>query len=104
MYLLLGSERALLIDSGDVADAGRMPLAATVLALLPIQGSVRLPLLVAHTHRHFDHRAGDAQFAHLPDVTVVPPALIDVQRYFGFGNGEWGNGGRANGGPLRPPR
>ena len=31
MYLLIGSERALLIDTGDVADTGKMPLAKTVL-------------------------------------------------------------------------
>jgi len=38
MYLLLGSAKALLIDSGDVADARQMPLAQTVTALLPQVG------------------------------------------------------------------
>src|SRR5215831_15069508 len=35
LYLLIGSERALLIDSGAVADAARMPLPTTVQELLP---------------------------------------------------------------------
>ncbi|MGH9701514.1 MAG: MBL fold metallo-hydrolase, partial [Candidatus Acidiferrales bacterium] len=62
MYLVLGSTKALLIDTGDVADPKMMPLAATVMNLLPGQGPAKLPLLVVHTHRHLDHRAGDAQF------------------------------------------
>ena len=34
MYLLVGSTKALLIDTGDVSDPKKMPLAQTVLALL----------------------------------------------------------------------
>lgn len=90
MYLLLGSSRALLIDSGDVAEPGRMPLANTVLGLLPAQGSGRLPLLVVHTHRHLDHRRGDAQFANLPGVQVVGFDLDSVRRFYHFT--DWPNG------------
>ena len=61
IYLLIGSAKALLIDTGDVADPNRMPLAKTVMRLLPGDGSAKLPLLVVHTHRHLDHRAGDGQ-------------------------------------------
>jgi len=35
IYLLIGSEKALLIDTGDVADAKQMPLVSTVMQLLP---------------------------------------------------------------------
>lgn len=84
MYLLLGSSRALLIDTGDVADPARMPLAKTVMGLLPGEGPGKLPLLVVHTHRHFDHRAGDEQFAHLPNVDVVGWDLDSVRHYYKF--------------------
>lgn len=84
MYLLLGSTRALLIDTGDVADPHQMPLATTVEKLLPGEGRAKLPLLVVHTHRHFDHRAGDPQFTPLPNVQVVGYDLESVQRYYGF--------------------
>ena len=84
MYLLIGSERALLIDTGDVADSGKMPLAKTVLDLLPAQGTGKLPLLVVHTHRHLDHRAGDAQFANLPNVQVVGYDLDNVRSFYKF--------------------
>jgi hydroxyacylglutathione hydrolase len=90
MYLLVGSQKALLIDTGDVADAARMPLATTVLSLLPGDGSARLPLLVVHTHRHLDHRAGDPQFAHLPNVQVVGYDLDSVRRFYNFTN--WPDG------------
>jgi hydroxyacylglutathione hydrolase len=84
MYLLIGSQKALLIDTGDVADSARMPLAPTVLGLLPGDGPAKLPLLVVHTHRHLDHRAGDVQFAHRPNVQVIGYDLASVQRFYGF--------------------
>ena len=90
IYLLIGSDKALLIDTGAVADPNAMPLAKTVLELLPDKEDKKLPLLVAHTHRHLDHRAGDAQFASLPSVQVVPFDLEGVRAFFGFTN--WPNG------------
>ena len=90
IYLLIGSDKALLIDTGAVADPNTMPLAKTVLELLPDKEHKKLPLLVAHTHRHLDHRAGDAQFASLPSVQVVPFKLEGVCAFFGFA--DWPNG------------
>lgn len=90
LYLLIGSTKAVLIDSGDVADAKAMPLAETVMHLLPDEGSNKLPLLVVHTHRHQDHRSGDAQFAQLPNVEIVGFDLESVRRYYKFA--DWPNG------------
>jgi hydroxyacylglutathione hydrolase len=90
IYLLIGSDKALLIDTGAVADPTKMPLAKTVLELLPDTDHKKLPLLVAHTHRHLDHRAGDPQFASLPSVQVVPFDLEGVRAFFGFT--DWPNG------------
>lgn len=84
MYLLIGSGRALLIDSGDVADPAQAPLAQTVMGLLPGEGAAKLPLLVVHTHRHLDHRAGDPQFAFLPGVEVVGFDIDSVRAYYRF--------------------
>ena len=86
MYLLIGSRKAVLIDTGDVADANQMPLAKTVMQLLPVEGATKLPLLVVHTHRHLDHRAGDGQFIHLPNVEVVGFDVDSVRRYYRFAN------------------
>ena len=84
LYLLIGSQKALLIDTGAVADPNKMPLAQTVLSLLPRKDGERLPLLVVHTHKHRDHYAGDGQFASLPNVKVVSPDLASVRHFFGF--------------------
>ena len=90
IYLLIGSSRALLIDTGDVEEASRMPLAQTVMHLISQSASTQLPLLVVHTHRHKDHRAGDGQFANLPRVEVVSFDLESVRRYYHFM--DWPNG------------
>lgn len=90
MYLLLGSRRALLIDTGDVHDPAVVPLAQEVEKLLPGAGAARLPVLVVHTHGHLDHREGDAQLAALPKVEVVGTDLAHVRRYFGFS--DWPRG------------
>ncbi len=89
IYLLIGSDKALLIDTGAVAHPKAMPLAKTILELLPDRGDKKLPLLVAHTHRHLDHRAGDPQFASLPSVQIVPIDLEGVRAFYGFNN--WPN-------------
>jgi glyoxylase-like metal-dependent hydrolase (beta-lactamase superfamily II) len=86
MYLLIGQTRALMIDTGDVADPKAMPLAKTVTGLLP-RG---LPLLVVHTHRHMDHRAGDPQFAKLPNTQVVGYDIDSVKRFYDFN--QWPEG------------
>jgi glyoxylase-like metal-dependent hydrolase (beta-lactamase superfamily II) len=90
LYLLIGFDKALLIDTGAVADSTEMPLAQTILELLPDKDHKKLPLLVAHTHRHLDHRAGDPQFASLPSVQIVPIDLEGVRAFFGFT--DWPNG------------
>src|SRR5262252_8473837 len=83
IYLLIGKTKALLIDTGAVADAKTMPLAETVISLLANGGS-RLPLMVVHTHGHLDHRSGDDQFRALPDVEVVPTDLESVKSRLGI--------------------
>src|SRR5438874_11188564 len=84
LYLLVGSQKALLIDTGAIADASKMPLAKTILSLLPTKDGMRLPLLVVHTHRHRDHYAGDVQFSAASDVQIIAPDLDSVRAFFGF--------------------
>jgi len=88
LYLLFGTERALLLDTGATADAARLPLRETIdrivsawLADHPREG---YELVVAHTHAHGDHIAGDAQLADRPSTTVVGTDLGAVQSFFGF--------------------
>lgn len=85
LYLLIGAERALLIDSGASDDPEVTGvLTALVSEYLARPDGSRLPLVVAHTHGHQDHRAGDAAFAALPGTTVVPHESEGLRKFFGF--------------------
>ena len=90
LYLLIGSETALLIDTGDVADPNQMPLASTVMRLLPGEGPTKMRLLVVHTHRHRDHRAGDGQFTAFSNAQVVGFDIDSVRPFYHFT--DWPNG------------
>jgi hydroxyacylglutathione hydrolase len=91
LYLLFGSERALLLDTGATADPARFPLRATVdrlvqtwLAEHPRDG---YELVVAHSHSHTDHTAGDAQFSGRAYTRVVGRPPEEVRQFFGLPGG-----------------
>lgn len=79
LYLLVGRERAFLLDTGATEDPALFPLRATIDGLIQ-----DLPLVVAHSHGHHDHVAADAQFADRPHTTVVGRDLDQVKAHFGF--------------------
>jgi glyoxylase-like metal-dependent hydrolase (beta-lactamase superfamily II) len=83
MYLLLGEQRALLIDTGTSARAAVVPISTVVGRILrdraSMSGGPLLPLVVCHTHGHEDHVAGDAQF---PGASVVGHRPADVRAFF----------------------
>ena len=79
LYLLIGDDEALLVDTGATEDSAQMPLVKTVMDLLPAKGDAKIPLLVLHSHGHGDHRAADAQFKATPGVVVVPPEVDDLR-------------------------
>lgn len=87
-YLLCGTRRALLLDTGDAKEATRCPLRATADALLDEWSASHEvpcpPLVVAHTHGHYDHVKGDAQFADRPDTTIVATDVESVHGFFGL--------------------
>jgi glyoxylase-like metal-dependent hydrolase (beta-lactamase superfamily II) len=88
MYLLIGANRALLLDTGASRSAAVFPIASTIRKLLNDRattlGALEVPLTIAHSHSHHDHFAGDNQFHSMPNVTIVPPELDDVKRFFGL--------------------
>ena len=84
LYLLFGNDRAILFDTG----AGSVNVAAAVDGVirqwLTKRKRTSIPLVVAHTHGHGDHVAGDAQFAGRADVMRRgSTAMFGVQRWIG---------------------
>ncbi|MGO4596751.1 MBL fold metallo-hydrolase [Terrabacter sp. 2RAF25] len=85
ILLMLGTDRALLLDTGAVDGA---ELRRTVDRLLErhtstTPGGTAYALVVAHTHGHGDHVAGDAAFADRPHTTVVGHDVSAVRAFFG---------------------
>ena len=82
LYLLFGRERALLIDTG----AGGLKVRPTVDRLIAAwrarHGDRAIRLVVAHSHGHGDHHAGDGEFRDRPDTDVVGLGPEDVAAFF----------------------
>ena len=86
MYLLFGDDRALLLDTGASRSPAACPVAQSVRAIidrwLADHHRDQLALVVAHSHSHGDHTAGDDQFAGQSGVTVVPVGVPAVSQFF----------------------
>jgi glyoxylase-like metal-dependent hydrolase (beta-lactamase superfamily II) len=84
-FLVLGAERALLLDTGAVDDGGlRSTVDDLIAAWLTRHPAPGYELVVAHTHGHGDHVAGDPSFADRPDTVVVGRSVGEVQAFFGL--------------------
>jgi glyoxylase-like metal-dependent hydrolase (beta-lactamase superfamily II) len=81
LFLLLGTEAALLHDTGATADPDEFPIRRTVDELI---GDRLLRIVVTHSHGHGDHWAGDTQFADLPPGSVAPIGAEGVAEFFGI--------------------
>jgi hydroxyacylglutathione hydrolase len=86
VFLLFGNERALLLDTGAVQDD---TMRGTVDRLMDAwrarhHSALDYELVVAHTHGHGDHVAGDASFAGRANTTVVGRDVESVREFFGF--------------------
>jgi hydroxyacylglutathione hydrolase len=84
LYLIFGKTKVLMLDTGaghtDVADVVK----GVIAAWLTRNQRDAVPLVVAHTHAHGDHIAGDAQLQLLPETTVVGHTPAAVQAFLGF--------------------
>jgi hydroxyacylglutathione hydrolase len=95
MYLLIGTKRALLLDSGARPQPSHpCPIQETVSDILHQWQNANdrheLEIVVAHSHAHGDHTAGDYQFRGRPNTTIVSPALDEVKMFFGLS--QWPDG------------
>ncbi|MEX2467458.1 MAG: MBL fold metallo-hydrolase [Gemmatimonadota bacterium] len=75
LYLLAGDERALLLDTGATTE----PWIRQVVDELIGEA---FPLIVAHSHAHGDHVAGDFEFRSRPNTEIVGHAVGDVARFY----------------------
>jgi glyoxylase-like metal-dependent hydrolase (beta-lactamase superfamily II) len=84
LYLFFGRDRALLLDTGAGNVAVRPQVDALIARWRAAHHNRPVHLVVAHSHGHGDHIAGDSEFRDRPDTTLVGLAPEDVARFFGI--------------------
>tara|TARA_R100000935_G_scaffold10692_5_gene21381 strand:- start:4759 stop:5673 length:915 start_codon:yes stop_codon:yes gene_type:complete len=92
MFLFLGQDKALLMDTGATKEEVSFPLYETVNTIVDHwrkKQNKEIELVVAHTHKHGDHYAADDQFNGKPYTTLVDLQKTDVINFFKFKN--WPN-------------
>ncbi len=90
LYLLFGSDKAILFDTGS-GDVNINPMMSRTLTnWMNRSGKTSIELIVAHTHAHEDHIAGDAQLKTLKTnsikTTVIPIDVKASQKFFKIQN------------------
>ena len=90
LYLLFGNDRALLEDTGaGKSDAARV-VGEIVAKWCAQKGRASIPLIVAHSHGHGDHVAGDPGFRGMANATMVPLTVEGTREFFQIG--QWPGG------------
>jgi len=82
LYLVFGNDRALLLDTGAGNVDPVTPVDTLVRAWARRHGKTTMPLVVAHSHGHGDHVAGDTLFAKRANTTVVGRDSSAVRAFF----------------------
>lgn len=84
LYLIFGRDRALLFDTGAPTIDVATPVDTLVRSWAARHGKASVDLVVAHSHAHGDHVAGDSQFVKRPGTTVVGRDTASVRAFFGI--------------------
>lgn len=87
LYLIFGRDKVLLVDTGAEGGSIRPTIDRLIADWLAAHKRTSIPLVVAHSHSHGDHVAGDAAFRERPDTTVIGLKPADVAAAFGIA--EW---------------
>jgi len=84
LYLVFGRDRALLFDTGAQKADVATPIDTLIRAWLARHNRVAdsIHLVVAHSHAHGDHVAGDSQFVRRSATTVVGRDTASVRAFF----------------------
>jgi len=85
IYLIFGTEKVLVLDTGATKDEAKFPLYQKVKSLIEDRKNTlndkSLDILVLHSHNHGDHYAGDSQFEGKPSVTLIKPAIESFELF-----------------------
>jgi hydroxyacylglutathione hydrolase len=104
LYLIFGTQRALLLDTGAANGNLAPTLQRTVHRWLMRNLRQGIPLVIVHTHGHGDHVAGDQELVQLNDpdipITLVPATVDAVREFFQIDHWPEGSGALDLGGRI----
>jgi hydroxyacylglutathione hydrolase len=83
LYLLIGTDEALLLDTG-APGANLRPMIDALMQGRLAPGGGPLPLLVLHSHGHGDHVAGDGVLATRPNTRLIVAQPAAIAQFFGL--------------------
>jgi len=90
IYVLLGEDKVLVLDTGAVEDEKNMPLVKAVNDIIAESDNpAKKQIIIAHSHTHSDHYAGDKLFSNQENVTFVGTTQKQVNHFFKMNN--WPN-------------
>lgn len=87
LYLIFGRDKVLLVDTGAEGGQIRPVVDKLIDDWLAANRRNQIPLVVAHSHSHGDHVAGDGAFRDRPNTTLVGLKPAEVAAFFGVA--EW---------------
>jgi hydroxyacylglutathione hydrolase len=86
LYLLFGKDKVLLEDTGagkmDPRNDAAQVVGGVIAKWCALKKRESIPLIVAHSHSHGDHVAGDAGFRDRPDTTMVPLTVEGTRAFY----------------------
>lgn len=88
IYVFIGKEKILVIDTGDINQYPEFSLYTQIKSAIGLIHQNK-DWLVIHTHSHGDHVAGDPDFSDRFNVSLAGTKAVDIQHFFGFKN--WPN-------------
>ncbi|MCW4462953.1 MBL fold metallo-hydrolase [Sphingomonas sp. BT-65] len=83
LYLVFGRDKVLLVDTGAEGGQIRPVVDKLIDDWLTANRRNQIPLVVAHSHSHGDHVAGDGAFRNRPNTTLVGLKPAEVAAFFG---------------------
>jgi len=88
IYVLIGDEKILVVDTGATEDVKEFPLYKTIQSLNKKHATQdnkhEREILVVHSHSHSDHYGADAQFIGKSNTTVVSTNNTAMKDFFAF--------------------
>jgi glyoxylase-like metal-dependent hydrolase (beta-lactamase superfamily II) len=82
LYLLFGQDHVLLLDTGAGGLKIRPPIERLIGEWRAKHGNRAIHLIIAHSHGHGDHHAGDEEFRDRPDTEIVGLLPEQVSAFF----------------------